>query len=406
MTEGEILAIVYADIDRFKFINETYGYKAGDNILKKMAQIITSLEGPNELVSRVDADKFVGFLEYTNLDQLLERLLTCDRLANAIKKTDSDCYKLPLRAGIYLVSSGGNEVTVSSMVDKANLARKSAKDIHHSTYMIFDESMKSRITRQKEIEDVMREALENNEFVVYFQPKFSLLKGQIVGAEALVRWNRPGYGIVPPDEFIPIFEDNGFIIDLDFYVLEVVCKKLRHDMDNGLSTRPISVNFSRVHLGRPDFIQRIRSYLDKYDIPANLIEVEITESALTDNEDFLVDILGSLHGLGLVVSMDDFGSGYSSLNLLKKLPFDVLKIDKDFTGKEATERERLIIANVVNMAKSLNIRVVSEGVETVEQADFLRNIKCDQVQGFLYAHPMDMASYEKLYQEAPGIPEG
>ncbi len=393
-------ALVYTDVDRFKFINETYGFKAGDDILIRIAQIVSSVQQGGELLSRLSADKFVGLFEYDTQEQLVKRLYECNRLINSIKKTDSDCYKLSMRSGVYLVRGG--EDNVSAMLDMANLARKSVKNVHVSTYVLFDDSMKSRIKKQKEIEDVMHSALADGEFIVYYQPKFSLTKGQIVGAEALVRWDRPGYGLLSPNEFIPIFEDNGFIINLDFYLLDVVCRKLRRDIDIGLTVHPISVNFSRIHLNTDNFIERVRECLETYHIPPNLIEIEVTESAVTENEDYLLEIINALHKIGIVISMDDFGSGYSSLNLLKKLPFDVLKIDKDFFNDSgATEREQLIIANVVNMAKGLGIKVVSEGVETAEQASFLRDINCDQVQGFLFAQPMDVDTFERLYQQPP-----
>jgi len=193
--------------------------------------------------------------------------------------------------------------------------------------------------------------------------------------------------------------DNGFVIELDFYVLERVCRKLRRDIDNNLPVLPISVNFSRTHIATEDLITRLGDCLRKYRIPPNLVEIEITESALIENEGYLADMISELHNIGLVVSMDDFGSGFSSLNLLKKLPFDVLKIDKNFFASDsATERERCIIENVVNMARALGINVVSEGVETAEQANFLRSINCDLAQGYLFSPPIDERSFERRYQ--------
>ncbi len=388
--------IVYSDIDRFKFINETFGYLAGDRVLIEFTHIIADDLGEDELLGRIEADKFIVLLRSDGRESLVARLSEYDRRMSSLSTLLQSSYKIPLRCGIAHTSP---EDEISHTIDMANLARKSVKNIHVSTYIFYDKAMKSRILQQKEIEDTMHEALDNGEFAVYLQPKFSLEDNHIVGAEALVRWLRPEHGIQRPDEFIPIFEDNGFVIELDFYVLERVCQKLRHDLDSGLSPLPISVNFSRLHLNAEDFSGRIRKCLDTYGISPDLIEIEITESALIGNEDYLVEMMNTLHDIGLSIAMDDFGSGYSTLNLLKKLPVDILKIDKAFLTDNGSDRERLIIANVVNMAKSLNIRVVSEGVETAEQAEFLRRINCDIAQGYHYAKPMDIETYESTCQQ-------
>ncbi len=393
-------AIVYSDIDRFKFINEKYGYRAGDGILRAVADIYREEIRPGELFCRVNADKFIALFRYRCSSELEKRIQTIHDRVNAIKKTDTSSYHLPVRSGVYEVRP--EDTSVSAMIDRANLARKSVKNIHISTIARFNESMKSRLSRQKDIEEVMSDALEKEEFVVFYQPKFSLSSNKLAGAEALVRWKRPGSSkLMRPDEFIPIFEDNGFIIELDFYVLERVCRKLRHDIDIGMRVLPISVNFSRTHINSDNLVTRLNECLRKYNIPPKLIEIEITESALTENEGYLSDIIGELHGIGLIVSMDDFGSGYSSLNLLKNLPVDILKIDKNFfAGDSATERERCIIENVVKMARSLGIHVVSEGVETAEQATFLRSIDCDLAQGYLFSPPLDERSFDRAYMLA------
>jgi len=397
-TSDRNYAIVYSDIDRFKFINEKYGFRAGDDILCNVAEIYQKQLDEGEFFARVNADKFIALMKYRNVVELDQRINTLHDSINHIQKTENTCYYLPVRSGVYVIQP--NDTSISGMIDLANLARKTVKNIHISTISHFNETMKSRLKRQQEIEQVMADALVQEEFVVYYQPKFSLSTNRLAGAEALVRWKRPNVStLMRPDEFIPIFEDNGFVIELDFYVLERVCRKLRRDIDNNMPVLPISVNFSRTHLNSDDLIDRLHDCLQKYRIPPNLIEIEITESALTENESYLIDMISELHNIGLIVSMDDFGSGFSSLNLLKKLPVDILKIDKNFFATDsATERERCIIENVVNMARSLGIHVVSEGVETTEQANFLRSIKCDLAQGYLFSAPIDERTYETTYQ--------
>ena len=390
-------AIVYSDIDRFKFVNEKYGYRAGDGILCAIADIFRSELEPDELFARISADKFIALLGFGSTLELEKRINSLHEMINNIQKTEAGNYHLPVRSGVYVIQK--SDTSISAMIDCANLARKSVKNIHINTIAYFNEKLKSRLSRQKDIEEVMADALEHEEFVIHYQPKFSLSTNKLAGAEALVRWKRPNSSkLMRPDEFIPIFEDNGFVVELDFYVLERVCRKLRNDINKGISVIPISVNFSRTHLNSDDLVHRLSSCLKKYNIPPHLIEIEITESALTENEGYLIDIIGELHGIGLIVSMDDFGSGFSSLNLLKKLPVDVLKIDKNFfAGDSATERERCIIENVVNMARALGIHVVSEGVETAEQATFLRSINCDLAQGYLFGPPLDEASFDRTY---------
>jgi len=395
---GRNHAIVYSDIDRFKFINEKYGYRAGDSILRTVAEIFQKALEPGEIFARVTGDKFITLMKYGTQLELDQRINAIHDSINHIQKTDTTCYYLPVRSGVYHIRPGDS--SVSGIIDLANLARKSVKNIHISTISHFNDTMKSRLKRQKDIEQVMADALVREEFVVFYQPKFSLSTNRLAGAEALVRWRRPDSSVLMrPDEFIPIFEDNGFIIELDFYVLERVCRKIRRDIDSNIPVLPISVNFSRTHIKSEDLIPRLHDCLERYHIPPHLIEIEITESALTENESYLTEMISELHNIGLIVSMDDFGSGFSSLNLLKKLPVDILKIDKNFfAGDSATERERCIIENVVNMARALGIHVVSEGVETSEQASFLRSIKCDLAQGYLFGPPIDERSYEITYQ--------
>ena len=397
--EDRLYCVIYTDIDRFKFINEKYGYTIGNELLIRFSETLKSSLRDTEIFARAGADHFVVLLEYESDETTAQRIDRFNDKINSIKRTDNSNYKISSRAGIYVIPEG-RDCTLTSAVDKAIIACKDITISHKSQFAYFSESMKTTLAKQDEIENSMQDALNKGEFVVYYQPKFALSDRRLVGAEALVRWNRPNSGLVAPADFVPIFEENGFITKIDFFVLESVCRKLRRDIDDGLVIVPISVNFSRAHLNSPDFIDRISECITKYGIPSNLIEIEITESALIGNEDYLLEIMKALHRLGLVVSMDDFGSGFSSLNLLKKLPFDVLKIDKEFFSRSgATDRERTIITNVVNMAKSLDIRVVSEGVETGEQADFLRTINCDQAQGFLYARPMDEESFRRTYQQ-------
>lgn len=388
--------LVYTDINNFKSINESYGYSEGNHILCILAENLASMLTEKETYGRISADKFIALLVYQNEEMLSVRLSELNTAMNSIQKTLSDNYKISLIMGLYLIRD--DDIDISACIDRANIARKTITDRHKTKYVYFDESMKSRLSKQKEVEDIMEDALKNHEFVVFYQPKFRLDTNQICGAEALVRWQRNDGTMITPNNFIPIFEDNGFIVELDFYVLEQVCKKIRSLLDKNKRVVPISVNFSRMHLRDRMLVPKLTTVVKEYNIPPELIEVEITESALVDDNDYLLTILQDIHKNGFKLSMDDFGSGLSSLNLLRELPFDVLKLDKDFFQKgTTTPRERIIIEYIVKMGLELNMEIISEGVETKEQADFLRSIKCPVAQGYLYERPLPEKQFTEKY---------
>lgn len=389
--------IVYSDINNFKHINESYGYSEGDRILLTFADELSNMLTGNETYGRINADKFIALLVFENEAMLSIRLSQLNTAMNSIQKTLTDHYKISILMGIYKLKDEDIN-NISICIDRANIARKSIADRHKTKYAYFDDSMKSRLSKQKEIEDIMEDALKNHEYVVFYQPKFALETNHICGAEALVRWQRDDGTMITPNNFIPIFEDNGFIVELDFYVLEQVCRKLRSLLNSNKHVVPISVNFSRMHLRDRMLVPRLTTIVKEYNIPHHLIEVEITESALVEDNAYLLTILQDIHNNGFKLSMDDFGSGLSSLNLLRELPFDVLKLDKDFFQKgTTTRRERTIIEYIVKMALDLDMEIVSEGVETKEQADFLRSIKCPIAQGYLYEKPIPEKQFVEKY---------
>lgn len=387
--------LIYTDIDKFKFINEKYGYSVGDKVLIAFADILNSLAQPNEIFARVNADKFVGLCHYTGTEDFINRMIAYNDKFNHIPKTDTDYFKLSVITGLCPADPSEN---ISIIIDRANIARKSIKERHRSNYAFFNESMKSILVKQKEIEDIMVDALLNEEFVVYYQPKFSLDSEIICGAEALIRWQHPEAGLISPSEFVPIFEENGFIIEIDFYVFRKVCSTIRDLLAEGRKVFPISVNFSRSHVNTPNWIQRLQTTIEEFNIPKNYIEIEITESALVDNDAYLLSMLYKIHNLGFKLSMDDFGSGLSSLNSLRKMPFDILKIDKDFFQQGSdTDRERIVIKNIVTMANELDMEIISEGVETQEQVNFLKEINCTIAQGYYFSKPISSESFIEKY---------
>ena len=382
------------DIDKFKLINDKYGYSVGDYILIEFAKVLLNYIEEDELYGRGEADKFIVLLKIKDEEDLYRRIHELfDRLAQ-IKKTELDNFRISIIAGAYIIDDLEN---MSVIVDRANIARKNITERHHSNYQLFDESMKSNLVMQKELESVMEDALRNDEFLVYYQPKFNLYSNKVCGSEALVRWMHDG-SLISPGNFIPVFEDNGFIVEVDFYVFTQVCKSLRELIDSGHKVYPVSVNFSRAHLKNNNIINRLEETIQKYDIDPKLIHIEITESAVAIGDSFAPTLLNEIHNLGFKLSMDDFGSGLSSLNSLRRLPFDILKLDKDFFQHDViTQRERVVISNIINLAKELDMEIVAEGIETEEQAQFLRNIDCPVVQGFLFSRPIPYEEFVEKY---------
>ena len=386
-------ALMYTDIAKFKYINDKYGYVEGDKVLKNIANVIKKSINKGEIAARVGGDNFLVLIEYDNMAVLLERLHKANEDLSIIQEKHGRSYKVAIKIGMVISKYTGEDISI--VIDKADIACKSIKKSHNTSFAIFNEDMHKKMIKEREIEDIMEAAVENKEFIVYYQPKYKIDDKKVIGAEALVRWMNPERGMIYPDEFIPLFEKNGFIVELDMYVFEEVCRKFRQWMNEGKELLPVSVNFSANHFTQYGFAKSLKAIVDKYDIPENMLELEITERAFANNFQEFSDIMKELKSYGFVLSMDDFGTGYSSLTTLKELPFDVIKLDKSFFTKEnTTSKDKILISNVVHMAKELNLKVVSEGVETCEQAEFLKSIGCHTAQGYLYAKPMPVDQYE------------
>lgn len=387
-------AMVYMDINKFKLVNDKYGYSTGDTVIISLAKTIASMIDKDELFARTDADRFILMIKFEGMSKLDSRLMELFTTFSTLIKNEIG-HKVTLIAGVYLMHGDTN---ISAAIDRANIARKSIKDHHNTTYEIYNETMKDSLVIKSEIENAMEAALENEEFLVYYQPKTNIYTDTICGSEALVRWNRPGIGLVSPGVFIPIFEENGFVENVDYYVLEKVCHTLRLLIDSGKKVYPVSVNFSRIHFKNNTIVKMLESITKKYNIDPSLIEVEITESALSEGDNLAPTLLNSIKALGFKLSMDDFGCGLSSLNSLRKFPFDILKLDKEFFNKEGiSEKEQIVVQNVVTLAKQLNMSIIAEGIETNEQLEFLRSIECPVVQGYVYSPPIPEDRFIEQY---------
>ncbi len=375
-------AMLYFDVVRFKAINDQFGNSEGDRLLVYIANGVSSLLGQDEAICRLISDQFAVFLH--RRDETLTQFV--EQYIKGIGSYDLDI-EIVSNMGIYVTT--GEELSVDAMLDRAKLAQAAIKGSYTKKYSFYSEEMRSAMLGEQEITGMANTALAERQFVVYYQPQYDHSTGELIGAEALVRWLHPVRGIVSPGLFIPLFEKNGFITRLDFFVFEQVCRFQRKCFDQGIKPVPISVNLTRYDIYQSDFIDILESCRMRYDVPVELLRIEITETAVVGDNRQASRIIEQLHEKGYVVEMDDFGSGYSSLNVLKDIALDILKLDMRFlTEAMATSRSGTILSAIVRMAKWLKLTVIAEGVENLQQADYLRSIGCNYVQGFMYARPM------------------
>lgn len=384
--------IMRLDFNSFKVINDLFGLYVGDKLLRYIAAIIKRLMGntENTLACRMESDHFALCFPYSTIE--LKRIM--NTINKDIQNFDLD-FELTLSYGLYLVDD--ISLPVNLMCDRAYLAMQTIKDSYISTYAFYDDTLRQKLLEEQEIVSQMAEALETKQFEIYLQPKFTLTNHTIVGAEALVRWRHPQKGLISPGIFIPIFEKNGFILKLDAFVWEETCKLLQKWQKENKPPMPISVNVSRMNLYNPNLCNTFLNLVEIYNLDKNLLELELTESAYTENPQQLITVTKQLQENGFVLLMDDFGSGYSSLNLLKDIPVNILKIDLRFLADfDSHGRGGNILTSIVRMAKWLQLPTIVEGVETNEQANFLRTIGCSVAQGFLFSRPVPIAEFEAL----------
>lgn len=395
-------AVVLFDIDKFKYVNDRLGYEEGNRMLERLHKTISDHMEHDEIFARLSDDNFVMTIHNATDMELTGRVR---EIFNEFLRRNSLFVKYPVvfSAGICRLNqcvheSRHGEVDLNSAIDRCKIAKSTLKGTHFSSIAFYDGTIRDRALREKDYESIMPGALQRREFQCYLQPKYGLRTRNIEGAEALIRWNSPDFGFISPGDFIPIAEKNGFVVELDFFILEEVCRCMRRWIDDGKKPVVVSVNQSRLHLNYDDYIWRLREIVDKYEIPYEYIELELTESVFTENAEKLLKIMHKLHEIGFKLSLDDFGSGYSSLNMLKDMPVDVVKIDKEFFSDTMnTQKGRAVISTVVDLAKNLDMDVISEGVETREQVEFLTEIHCAMVQGYYFAKPMSIPEFEKLW---------
>lgn len=380
------IATVYLDIQEFKAINDIQGYEYGDELLRNIASNIQVHLNKDSIAARVSADNFLLLCCSADVQEVH------DMIENLLDKIDGTSKGYHIKMGI-CVMKPDEELSINQMIDRARLAHRNAKK-RENNCIVYNDSMREKMIDEAKIEAVMEDALKNDEFVAYLQPKYNVEGNQIKGAEALVRWIDADGNMRATDSFIPLFEKNGFITKIDTYIFETVCKLMRCRMDQGKDIVPISVNVSRVHLFQDDFISKYEHIKESYHIPDKMLILEVTETIIAESVTRLHAIITRLHDAGFEIAIDDFGSGYSSLNILKELPVDVIKLDREFFSYvEDEKRAEVIINNIVKMVNELHIRSVAEGVETKKQLDFLKQAGCDLIQGYIYARPMPIQEF-------------
>lgn len=386
-------AVIRMDIYRFKTVNEFCGRDEGDKLLKYIAHLFDEYSGDYAVAGHLRADIFTLCTEFSSKEQL-------ENIAYYIKgkidEYDISCKVIPA----FGICINNGDMDVSLMCDYADLAIKNIKGKVFRVCEFYDDDMREAMLFEKKIENDIIPALREGHIKTYVQPKVDMRDGSIVGGEALVRWILPDGKMIYPDQFIPVIEKNGYVLDVDNYIWESVCACIKELSEKGIKPVPISVNVSRMHVYQREFTENVRKLAKEYNVSPQLIPLEITESAFTNEENSLYKKVKSLQEYGFKFSMDDFGSGYSSLGMLKSEHVDEVKIDKTFVDDICTSKGRVLLQNVIKMINALGMEMIAEGVETKEQADFLIENGCVYAQGYYYYKPLPIEEFVKLLEKS------
>jgi diguanylate cyclase (GGDEF)-like protein len=400
-----IVAVVLIDIDNFNTLNDSLGHERGDDALVQVAARLQRCLGRTDMLGRMGGDEFAVVMEEVDRVALkAEHLAECisASLEDKVSVQDRDVY-LTVSMGIALFPQDGKDA--QTLLRNADTALHRVKAAGRNGWQFFDSSMARLVEQRLDMETALRQAIEREELRLYYQPQRSLADGKIVGAEALVRWERPGVGMVPPQEFIRLAEENGLIVALGNWVLQAACSQAMAWNKAGMPLR-IAVNVSVVQLQQPDFVARVRSALKRSGLPTRCLELEITEGAVVAD---LLDALDKLHqikAMGVELAVDDFGTGYSSLSYLKQMPVDRLKIDQSFVRDIPNSADDCaIVRAILAMASNLKLQVIAEGVESEDQLAFLHDEGCQEVQGYLLSPPVNADSFIARFRDAGRVVE-
>lgn len=394
LNEETLYAVLSIDIEKFRLINDKFGIEIGNRCLAYMGKSIRELMPKNSVAKRYQGDTFTVLMEYHSEQDILNFITS---LTGRMHDNDDLPQGVSIVFGIYKVTD--KTLPIRLMCDRARTVKRQAKGSIFTNYAVYDDVIRLKMREQAEIEEEMEMALHHHEFVMYLQPQIDVKTGKLAGAEALVRWEHPIKGVMVPAQFLPLFESNGFITKLDRFMWEEACKYLANLAERKIDI-PISVNVSRAHVSESNLTSILTELVKRYGITPEKLELEITENLFVDDVDELFDQMDQLKKCGFRIQMDDFGSGYSSLNMLRKAPVDTLKIDRFFLDEiMATSRGKIIVEASVRMAKELGLMVIAEGVETEDQLNFLRDAGCDIAQGYYYSKPVNVEEFEQFIEE-------
>lgn len=390
--------MIAINIKEFKLINDCFGSDKGNMTLKHIYTVLSkNITKNEEFVCRHDADLFYLFIKNRPVLEVLELLSKIEADINYFNENRENPYFLRISVGIYTIENCNEDLI--TIQDYANTARKSFNKAHQSDFSFYSDIERKRLISEKEISNLMEKALEDKAFFICLQPKINIKNGKISGAESLVRWRNSEKGIIYPNDFIPIFEKSGFICKLDLYILEETCKLISKWIKEGKEVFRISVNVSRQHLKDKLFLEKYELICNKYDVPTYLIDLELTESIFLENPE-AIDVIKDIHSKGFKCSIDDFGFGYSSLGILKDFKVDIIKLDRSFfISKNNIERGKVVIESIIELSRRLGMKVIAEGIEELEQVEFLQNVGCDYIQGYVFSKPLLISEFEEFTYE-------
>ncbi len=394
-------AVVFYDIIHFKMVNDDVGRAEGTRILRAVYCVLEQALQKNEAICHAQGAHFFMLLEASDLNLLVKRLENMKKSMNKLPAGEMDTNQMSVCVGIYQVEK--ENLSVVQMTDRAIMARCASgiEMIDGFGYKLYSDEIRLKLARENDLKNRMLKGMEKGEFKVYLQPKVELSTGCVHAAEALARWEDPNEGMIFPAEFIPVFENNGAIIKMNLYMLRGVCKILKDWVARGWTPVVISVNLSKISIHNPLFISEFKSIMEDPETPVKYLEFEFTENAAYENPQKLSQLIDQIHKWGATCSIDDFGCSYSNLNMLKDVPVDVLKLDKEFfdINPENGERAMKIVSAIIKLAHDIGMEIVAEGVEDEAQASYLKEIGCDMIQGFYFSKPLSIERFEEYWRE-------
>ena len=385
---GHAVWVVFIDLDRFKFINDSLGHGVGDMVLKLVADRLSAATGPKDTVARLGGDEFVLVVPDRNHDADPSRFLDCV-MAQLVRPMDVAGRTLSLTSSVGMSRFPDDSSVLEDLVEKADIAMYRAKQQGRNNWQLFTAAMQEELQDRVQVETALHTALAHNELFLHFQPQFDGNGSSVVGVEALLRWRHPKLGNIVPDRFIPLAEENGLIVPIGAWVLRTACMQCKAWQESGFPTLRLAVNLSPRQFAQADFVDSVAAVLRDSGLAARWLTLELTENLVMADVEATIVKLGELKALGIQLSIDDFGTGYSGLSYLKRFPIDELKIDRSFVRDIAADGESAaIVRTILSLGRNLNLRVIAEGVETIEQMEYLQNNGCDELQGYFFSRPL------------------